>query len=103
MLYRTITLEMIRERPELYEQLRSSKRLLPAMDAYAAELRAAHKVWMETIAWERPGGDPRQVGAEALELAIREMRGRLPSGSTEGEAGSPDATTTLTHPGTPPE
>ena len=37
MLYKTITLELLQEQPELYEQLRSSKRLLPAMDAYASD------------------------------------------------------------------
>ncbi len=39
MLYKTITLELIHEQPELYEHLRSGKRLLPAMDSYSIDLK----------------------------------------------------------------
>ena len=79
MLYKTITLELIQEQPELYEQLRSGKRLLPVMEGYATELKAGHEAWKRAIARRRPGSDPRQVAAEALELAIQELRERLPS------------------------
>ena len=48
--YKTITLELIQDLPELYEHLRSGKRLLPAMDTYAIELQASHEAWKGTIA-----------------------------------------------------
>ena len=77
--YKTIALELIQEQPELYERLRSSKRLLPAMDAYAIDLKASHQLWKEAIARQRPGSDPSQIAAEALELAIQELQHRLSS------------------------
>ena len=84
--YKTITLELIQDQPELYETLRSSKRLLPAMDAYAADLKASHEASKEAIGRQRPGSDPSQVTAEALELAIQELKDRLASASPRDEA-----------------
>ena len=52
MQYKTIALELIQEQPELYERLRSSKRLLPAMDAYAIDLKAGHEAWMDRLVAE---------------------------------------------------
>ena len=90
--YKTITLELIHEEPELYERLRSSKRLLPAMDAHAIELRDGHRAWKETLHHRYPGSDPGQVASEALELAIQGLRERLHSASPKDEAEpSPDA------------
>jgi len=79
--YRTITLGLIQENPELYEELRSTKRLLPAMDAYAIDLKAFHEGWMEHLSELRPNSDPSQIASEALELAIDELRESLPSDS----------------------
>ena len=86
MLYKTITLELIQERPELYEQLRSSKRLLPAMDAYAIELKARHEHWKKQLGRARPGSDPSRISSEAMELAVEDLRDRLPSASPKDEA-----------------
>lgn len=84
--YKTIVLELLQDRPELYEALRGSKRLLPTMDAYAVELRASHERWKEQIGTTHPGSDPSQIAAEALELAIQDLRERLPSASPRDEA-----------------
>ena len=84
--YKTIALELICQLPDLYEELRSTKRLLPAMDAYALELREAHRYWKEQLARAHPGGDPSRTASEALELAIEELRDRLPCASTESDA-----------------
>jgi hypothetical protein len=86
MQYKTITLELIRERPELYERLRSTKRLLPSMDAYAIDLKTRHEAWKQAIARQRPGSDPSQVASEALELAIEDLQASLPSESPKDEA-----------------
>ena len=86
MQYKTIALELIQDRPELYEGLRSSKRLLPAMDAYAIDLKALHEAWMDRLGQARPGSDPRPIAAEALELAIEDLQARLPSESSTDEA-----------------
>lgn len=79
MQYKTITLGLLQDRPTFYEQLRSSKRLLPAMESYAIELKASHEAWKKAIARKYPGSHPSQVASEALELAIQEIRDRLPS------------------------
>jgi hypothetical protein len=86
MMYKTITLELIQEQPELYERLRSSKRLLPAMDAYAIELKASHEEWKNRLSQARPGRDPSQIASEALEMAVQELKERLPSASTPDAA-----------------
>jgi hypothetical protein len=88
--YKTITLELIRDQPELYERLRSTKRLLPAMDAYAIDLKTRHDAWKEAIARQRPGSHPSPIASEALELAIEQLQAQLqalsPSGSSRDEA-----------------
>lgn len=83
--YKTITLELIQEFPLLYEQLRCVKRLLPAMDAYAIDLREDHLETMAAMARRWPGSDSRQISAEALEIAIRNLRERLRSASPPDE------------------
>jgi hypothetical protein len=72
---------LLQEQAGLYDQLRSSNRLLPAMETYATELKTIHDAWKERIGREEPGRDPRQITAEALELAIEDLRDRLPSAS----------------------
>jgi hypothetical protein len=84
--YKTITLELIRDHPELYERLRSSKRLLPAMESYARDLKSSHEAWKERLRLHHPGSHPSRTASEALELAIEELRDRLPSESTPNEA-----------------
>jgi hypothetical protein len=86
MQYKSIILELLQDLPELYEQLRSSKRLLPAIDAYAIELKTAHAEWMEQLSESRPDSDPSQLASEALELAIQDLTGRLLSVSPKDEA-----------------
>ena len=85
--YKTITLGLIQEQPDLYERLRSSKRLLPAMDAYAIELKASHEDWKDRLSQARPGSDPSQVSSEAMELAIEQMQSRLSCASPATETG----------------
>jgi hypothetical protein len=93
MQYKTIALGLIQEQPALYERLRSSKRLLPAMDAYAIELKASHEAWKEQLGQARPVSDPSQIASEAMELATAELQDRLSSESPtdESEALSLDA------------
>jgi hypothetical protein len=85
MQYKTITLELIQEQPELYEQLRSSKRLLPAIDDYAKLLKDRHESWKDRLCQANPGSDPRQIASEAMELAIQDLQRRLPCASPAAE------------------
>ena len=83
MQYKTIVLEMLKDRKELHEQLRLTRRLLPTMERCARELKASHEQWKETLAAQQPGSDPAQIASEALELALKELEDRLPSVSNQ--------------------
>ena len=85
MQYKTIVLELLQQRPEIHEQLRMNRRLLPTVELYARELKTSHETWKETLGQERPGSDQSQIASEALELALKELEDRLPSGSETGE------------------
>ena len=85
MQYKSMSLSLIQENLELYEQLRSSKRLLPAMDAYAVDLKAGHEAWKDQLGRTRPGSDPSQIASEALEIALKDLEDSLPSGSLPDE------------------
>jgi len=85
MQYKTIVLELLRERTELYEQLRLSHRVLPTLETLATELKASHETWRQQLA--KPGNAPNQIASAALELALKKLEDRLPTVSppTEGE------------------
>jgi hypothetical protein len=92
MQYKTIILELLRERPQMHEQLRKDRNLLPAMELYARELKRSHNGWKDILSQLRPGNDPAQISSEALEIALKEMEDHLPSASEadENEAHSLD-------------
>ena len=79
MQYKTIVLELLKERKELHEQLRLTRRLLPTMETCAEELKARHEHWKETLATATPESDPSQISSEAMEMALAELEERLPS------------------------
>jgi len=85
MKYKTIVLELLQQQTELHEQLRITRRLLPTLETCAKELKASHQAWVETLSRQRPGSDQSQIASEALELALKELEDRLPSGSETGE------------------
>ncbi len=84
--YKTIALGLIEQNQELYERLRSSKRLLPSMDAYAMELKDSHEAWKASLSRANPGSDPSTISSEAMELAVQELMEHIPSGSPVNEA-----------------
>ena len=79
--YKTIVLELLKERTELHERLRKERKLLPTMERYARELKTSHEAWQQLLSQIRPGSDPRQIASEALEMASKELEDRLPSAS----------------------
>jgi len=79
MQYKTIIHEMLQNRPEVREQLRKSRKLLPTMELYARELKTSHEAWKQMLGQMRPGSDQNQIASEALEMALKEMEDRLPS------------------------
>ena len=81
MQYQPIVQELLEQQTELHEKLRLSRRLLPAIKAYARELKASHEEWTETLSQARPDSNPMQIESEALEIAVKEMEDRLESES----------------------
>ena len=77
MQYKTIVLELLKERKELHEQLRLTRRLLPTMESLAKDLKARHDHWKETLATTE--SDPIRLSSEAMEMALSELEDRLPS------------------------
>lgn len=73
MQYKTIALELLQQRTELHEQLRLTRRLRPAMESLAVELRDLHLSWIETLSKARPDSDPSQIKSEAMELALKAL------------------------------
>ena len=81
MQYKTIIYELLQHRPQMHDQLRRDRKLLSTMELYARELKASHKAWEEFLSRLRPDSDPNQIASEALEISLKEMEDRLPSGN----------------------
>lgn len=77
MQYKTITLEMLKQRPAIHERLCKHRELLPLVEACATELKTRHEFWKEQLAQKRADTDPTQVAGEAGEIALMEMEDRL--------------------------
>ncbi|HZU38008.1 MAG TPA: hypothetical protein VFA18_18955 [Gemmataceae bacterium] len=81
MQYKTIVLELLKERTQLHEQLRKERKLLTTLERYARELKTNHEAWMDMLAQMRPGSSQTQLASEAMEMALKELEDRLPSAS----------------------
>ncbi len=86
MQYKTIILELLEQRPRTHEELRQSRKLLPALELYARELKDSHEAWKERLMQAKPASDPSQIASEALELALKDMEEHLPSESHQDES-----------------
>jgi hypothetical protein len=87
MLYKTMVLELLQDRPRTHERLRKDRMLLPAVELYAQCLKASHETWKGRLSQARPGSDPGQLASEALEMALNELEGSLPPASPPDEEG----------------
>jgi hypothetical protein len=85
MKYKTIILELLKERTELHERLRKERKLLATVELYAKELRNSHHAWKELLTQMRPGSSQSQIASEALEMALKELEDRLPSASPRSD------------------
>jgi len=101
MLYKTIVLELIQNRPQLNDQLRKRRLLLPTVNRLAGELKARHLAWKEELRATRPGSDS-QIASEAMEPAVKELEDRLSTDSQEEAKAFLDEAMAFLRP-TPPE
>ena len=81
--YKSIIHDLLHQRPQMHDQLRKSRKLLPTLEQYARELKTSHESWKEMLVQLRPGSDPTQIASEAMEMAVKEMEDRLPSASPQ--------------------
>jgi hypothetical protein len=79
--YKTIILHLLEQHPQIRDQLKRDRQMLPTMERYALELKARHEAWKETLSQAMPGSDQSQIASEALELALKEVEDRLHTGS----------------------
>jgi hypothetical protein len=84
MKYKTICLGLLEQRPEIYDQLRKRRTLLPTLNRLAGELKIRHQAWMQELQATRTGSDS-QIASEAMELAVQELENCL-SADSEQEA-----------------
>jgi len=75
--YKTMVLALLQQRTEMHEELRKSRKLLPALGYYARELKESHEDMIDLLS-AIPGYDPSQIRSSAMELAIKQLEDRLP-------------------------
>jgi hypothetical protein len=98
--YKTICLGLLEQRPEIYDQLRQSRTLLPTLNRLAGGLKARHQAWIQELQATRPCSDS-QIASEAMELALSELEHRLSADSEQEAKAFLDAAMASLHP-TPP-
>ncbi len=89
MQYKTIFLGLLKDCPEMHEQLRKKKQLLPAVNRYARQLRKRHLAWIDLLAEEQPESTAIELANQALEFAVKEFEKAFPSGQPPEESDSP--------------
>ncbi len=85
MQYKTIIQEMLEQRPQMHDQLRKDRKLLPTLEIYARELKTSHQAWTQVLSEAKPGSDPSQIASEALEMALGDMVEHLATASPQTE------------------
>jgi hypothetical protein len=85
MLYKTISLELLKEEfPTLHEGLRVRRELLKALDRYSLCLKDTHDSRKQELFRLRPGSHPDQIASEALEIAIEDLKAKLSAEELQG-------------------
>lgn len=79
MLYKTIVLNLLQQRPRTYDQLLENRTLLPTLNRYASHLKDRHQDWMDLLSQAKPDADPIQIASEAGEMALQELEVSLPA------------------------
>jgi hypothetical protein len=77
--YKTLTLQMLRDNRPIYQQLKQTRTLPQTLDHYSRELKRSHTGWKDSLSESRPGSEPSQIAAEALELALQDLEEQLQS------------------------
>jgi hypothetical protein len=78
MQYKTIVLQLLQDRPIIYDKLLRERTLLSTLDFHATELRDSHLEWKDLLSDRSPDKDPSQIASEAMEIAVEELVKHLP-------------------------
>src|SRR5207244_59133 len=65
--YKTIIIELLRQRPRLHAKLRRKRQLLAVVNQYARELKTRHEELKTNLSRRQPGIDPSQIASAAME------------------------------------
>jgi len=84
MQYITIVLQLLEQRPEMYQRLRRKRKLLATVELYGKALKRKHEAWKDVLCQVRPG-NPQQIASEALEVAVEDLKNCLASDSPPDE------------------
>lgn len=85
MQYKTLTLEMIQNNPELHEQLRASRSLLATVERCALLLKERHTSIQEELSERHPELGEMQLKCQAGEIALAELEQVLSQIGTSNE------------------
>jgi hypothetical protein len=81
MQYKTMVLELLQQRTEIYDRLCKNRTLLATLERYAKALKTRHESWTDRLSQASLGFDRSQIASEALEFAGKELEDCLPSES----------------------
>lgn len=82
--YKTVTLELLQDQPQLHDLLKRDRLLLAALEACSTDLRTRHLTLVRQLSQSRPEASPEQTSLEAYEIAVHELYQRI------GAAARPD-------------
>ncbi len=85
MIYKTIVMEILQDRPQMYERLRRQRILLPELERYSLRLKESHEAWKKQLASLKPGSAPAQIASEARELAVEDLMRALPCEQSQND------------------
>ncbi len=91
MQYKTLTLQLLRQYPQIYNHLKQSRKVPQTLDLFSRELKLSHEGWKDSLSESRPGSDPSQIAAEAMELALHDLEDRLQAEQDGSESLTLDA------------
>jgi len=85
MMYKTIVLYLLEERPQMHEQLRKNRLLLTTLERLATQLKTSHEAWKDQLSQAKPGSGASQIASAAMEMALKELEDSLPTESPPDE------------------
>ena len=82
MLYKTIILQMLEDRPAIYSQLKAERKSLATIEALAQELKANQQAILTDLQQASPLTDEQQLASQAMELALADLEAALDNRSS---------------------